>query len=352
MTNEAAARTRARARASDDVAWPEALAAWVERLPMPAWLFYALLGTVGVAYTVVISTSLGQPYTLLEVIAGVYTGYILGGRHYLTNAARHAARRFRPLLAVDDAQFAEIERRLTTTSAREGWVGTVLGAGAGIATAYLVYVLLPDALPRIGWTRDQYLIEWVPLLAIAYALGVLFLRRTYRQLRVIQELHASAPEIDPLRAGPVSAFSTLTMRISLVLFIPLYGQLIGSLELASSTPLALLPIVIGNVIAVLIFVVPLLGLHSRLEASRSAQLDLVGKRLQTVVAELSGRIERGDLGDAAPLQQAIMSLVAARDTLLRVQTWPWRPGTFNTFLSVIGAPIVIYILTRVLARFV
>ncbi len=336
--------------ATSDIAWPEALAAWVERLPMPAWIFYALIGAVGVAYAAAITLSLGQPYTFLQFLAGIFPGYLLGARHYLTNAARQAARRFRPLLAVDDAGFAEIERRLTTTSARVGWLASVFGAGAGLAASYVFFTFFADALSRLGLTRDQYLMEF-PLPAIASALSVLLLVRTYRQLQVTQELHASAPDIDPLRAGPVSAFSALTMRISLVIFIPLYGQLFGLLELASSSPLALLPIVMGNVIAALIFLVPLLGLHARLEASRSAQLDLVGKRLQSVAATLSGRVDRGDLGDVAPLQQSISGLTAMRDTLLKVQTWPWRPGTFTTFLSVVGAPIVIYLLTRILGRF-
>ena len=339
-------------RADDDIAWPEALAARVERLPFPAVFFYLLLSGLGIAYTWAVAAAFGRPYTLVEFDAGVFGGYLLGARHYLTHAARVAARRFRPLMGVDDPGYARVVRQLTTTSARASWIATVIGAAMGAVVALVIPVAFPEVPSRLGLLHDQFIVEAVPTLMVAYALGVLLLVRTVRQLQIIQELHASAPDIDPLRSGSVTAFSGLTLRIALAIFIPIYGQLLGSLELAASAPLALIPIVIGNVGATLIFLVPLLGLHARLESSRSAQLDVIGKRLQSVVAELSERVERGELGEVAPLQQTIAGLSTARDVLLKAQTWPWRPGTFTTFLSVIGAPLVIYLLTRLLARVV
>jgi len=208
-----------------------------------------------------------------------------------------------------------------------------------------------ELLAQVGLPADRFATTALPANTLTYAVAAPFLLRTERQLRLIQELHATAPVIDPLRSGPMSAFSTLTMRISLVIFIPLYAWLAGSLELIANAPIAFVPILVGNIAAASVFVVPLLGLHARLEAARSAQLDAVGERLEDVVATLSKRIERGDLGDVAPLQQSIMGLTLMRDTLLKVQTWPWRPGTFTTLVTVFGAPILIYLLTRFSSRF-
>lgn len=337
-------------RPARDIAWPEAFAAWVERLPIPAWSFYLLLGLVGIAYTVATDVAQGVGYSSVQFVAAAFGPYLLGVRHYLTDAALRSARRFRPLLAVNDDEFARIERRLTTTSARATWIATALGAAAGIAVGVATYTAFAPVIRASGMTTDQYLAT-SPFLVIAYAVAVPFLLRTYRQLQVIQQLHASAVDIDPLRPGAVSAFSTLTLRTSLTIMLPVFGEYANSLDVAASVPLTLIPIVSGNLVAIAIFVIPLLGLHARLEASRSAQLDVVGQRLRTVVAELAGRVERGELGEVAPLQQAITGLTLTRDVLLRVQTWPWQPGTFTTFVSVVGGPIVIYLLTRVLARY-
>ena len=36
---------------------------------------------------------------------------------------------------------------------------------------------------------------------------------------------------------------------------------------------------------------------------------------------------------------------------LRAPTWPWRPGTLNTFITLLAAPVVLFVVTRLLERF-
>ncbi len=338
--------------ATSDIAWPEALAAWVERLPMPAWVFYLLLGLAFLTYSCVTTLPVVQAHPFAAAVGAIFVPYFLGARHYLTHAASRAARRFRPLLAVDDAHFARIERDLTTTTAREAWVATLIGAALGLASDALFWVLFPDDVARFGLTRDQYLVTGAPFLVVGEMVAAPFVHRTLRQLRVIQELHASAPVVDPLRPGPVAAFSTLTLRIALVILIPFYAWLAATWELTLSPLIVLLPIVLGSAIAAVVFVVPLLGLHGRLEAERNVRLDVVGERIDRVVTQLTTRVDRQELSDIATLQAAFMSLNAVRDMLLKVQTWPWRPGTFSTFLTVLGVPLILYVVTRLLSRVV
>jgi hypothetical protein len=65
-------------------------------------------------------------------------------------------------------------------------------------------------------------------------------------------------------------------------------------------------------------------------------------------------------GDAARLAQvrvdglnkAFASLLQEREFLLRQSTWPWDTGTFRAVASAVLLPVVLFLVTRALERFV
>ena len=52
------------------------------------------------------------------------------------------------------------------------------------------------------------------------------------------------------------------------------------------------------------------------------------------------------------LNKALASLLQERDFVGRLSTWPWDSSTLRAVLSAVALPIVLFLLTRALERFV
>lgn len=335
-----------------EISWLDRFRIWVESLPVPAAIVYLVIWALALTYTMGVPLAFGgTPFVGLQVVTATLPVYFLAANHLLVDSARKALQRFSPLLAVDDARLAEIERILTTLPLRDTRRLSVVGVAIAVPNVFLAGALYPaDLLRLLGLDRPSYIVYSVLPVLVIWALLLPLLYRTLRALRTVVGLHASARVIDPLRPGPVSAFSEFTLRVAVVyILVPLITFAIAS-EVFALAGASIIPMLGFNLIGVAIFLVPLLGLHARLEDVRSAELDKVTGGLERVVDELARRSRELELADIDPLVKSIGSLIAAREMLLKAQTWPWRPGTFNLFVSLFGAPIVLFVLTRFLGR--
>jgi len=109
--------------------------------------------------------------------------------------------------------------------------------------------------------------------------------------------------------------------------------------------------VLSIAFGVVLFVAPRWGMHQRLVARRIRMLDEVSERLEGVTAEIHRRAETFDLRDADALNKLASSLTAERDLIHRTSTWPWEHGTLGGFATALGAPIALFLMTRLLGRF-
>jgi hypothetical protein len=98
--------------------------------------------------------------------------------------------------------------------------------------------------------------------------------------------------------------------------------------------------------------VPLNGIHELIAAEKSRRLEAVERLLGRVLDDLHQRAERGDVSDASAVNDQISSLLAERDVLARVSTWPWSPGTLRGFGTAIVLPIALWLAYRVLDQLV
>jgi hypothetical protein len=102
--------------------WVDRLGRWVAGLPLPAWAFYVGLG-LGLLLIVLVALSIGgiEPAgTILYYYAlSAFTpAYFLALIYHLDVFASAALARFRPVLTVDDAEYARLHREFTTMPAR------------------------------------------------------------------------------------------------------------------------------------------------------------------------------------------------------------------------------------------
>ena len=92
--------------------WIDRLTDWVSRLPIPAWVFYPVLG---LALALLLSSvawagRVDDPVMFLVnyLLEAMTLVFILALIHYLDHSAAAALVRFRRVLAVDDAAYKEL----------------------------------------------------------------------------------------------------------------------------------------------------------------------------------------------------------------------------------------------------
>jgi len=163
------------------------------------------------------------------------------------------------------------------------------------------------------------------------------------QLRIVTRLHAIAPRIDLFRPAPINAFSRLTVTVAIVL-LPL--MLFG---VQAENQLIQVPAM--AVLIVASFALPLRGMHGRLVREKRRLLDASTSRFEAVRAQLHGAIDSGELDQAASLQAALAGVLAEREVIAKLPTWPWTATIFRGFASAVLVPILLWLAIRVLERF-
>jgi hypothetical protein len=170
----------------------------------------------------------------------------------------------------------------------------------------------------------------------------------YRLLRGVNQLHQRATVIDLLHPAPLHAFSTVTAvaGASLVAVVT-FSMLTDPASTETSSELLLSTLV--TLFAAMCFVVPLWGMHRRIQVERSRLSGEVSTRIQRVQSQLYEQVDRDEPG-ATETKDRLTALLSLRDLIGGLSTWPWRPETPRWLFSALLVPLVIWGVTRFLER--
>jgi hypothetical protein len=332
--------------------WVDHFTDWVERLPGPSWLFYlvlwlALFWMANVVKWLDGSQPVGtiEPFYTVGASDGVY---FLALMHYLKGAAGAALRAFRPALGVSEAEYNRLHHQLTVLPAR----GALLAGGIGGAIAALT-VLFNPTVPNPYYHTS--------LLATAFggADAVLIFAcfgacvyQTIHQLTMVSRIHATATRINLFQSDPLYAFSGLTVRIAMgYLLIADTVVLIMYEFMLEADPLTLGIMAFMMVLAIVTFVLPLLGIHRRMVEEKTRLESEANQRLEAAIAELHRRVDAEDFSDMTEMYRAIGGLEIELGVVARIPTWPWQPGTLRVALSPLLLPLAVWLIQRLLERF-
>lgn len=320
---------------------------WVERWPVPVWVAYLLLMALSIAGTYALTRAVGwaTPFSYV-LLLGAQVVYPLALTHYANGVAREAFARFRPLLP-PDADGHSLVRELTTVPRPGTWLAAAVGIAVGVSSV--------AALGERDYARFGGAAQTAPFIAIVFALtGLTFgatFYRMFRQVRTIVRLHERARNVDPLRPHPAHAFARLTAVLGVGIVVVAFAWSAVDVEQQLANPSFVFASILSVLFGIALFVAPLWGMHQRLVAERIRSLDEVSERLEGVCAEIHRRAATLDLRDADALNKFAGSLTAERDLIHRTSTWPWEHGTLSGFATALGAPIALFLMTRLLARF-
>jgi hypothetical protein len=331
--------------------WVNRLQEWTGRLPVPRWMLYVGAGLGIFALEAAVKWSDGsypQGFNLLHPLLAFSPGLYLAMMDYLDRGAGAALAGFRPALRADPGEYEALHYRLTTLPARPS---LFMGLVAILCWAVYLLVAPPETFTASGlFTSPQafiveagmWLLCWLALTALFY--------HTFHQLRWVSRIYTNHTRIDLFEVAPLYAFSWLAARTALGLSVILYAWTVAAGAPSSPERLAL-----GGSIVLLTgitFVWPLWGVHRLLAAERARLQGEANRQMQAAIADLHGRMQRGDLGDMGALKNAMDGLMIERTMLDGISTWPWQPGTLRTVAAALVGPVAVWLILRVLERIV
>lgn len=354
MTAQALAATEA-ATAGAVTARPYA-PSWLDRavqaidaLPGPTWLAYIVFGAIALFWANSIGWIAGMyPVGTLDAQQSSFAFFLVYPfvlLHILDRAAGKALRRFAPAMDRAPADVSRIEYELTTIPARRALVLGLVGAGVDL----LSWIGDPVASDVVGYPLPALIVRAAGEYLLVATWFVL-VYQVFRQLRLVSRLHAQASRIDLFHAAPLHAFSHLTVRAGIgVLGAAVYTVFTTKPDLLfTSVALTFLGAIV--VVGLAAFVVPLMGMHARIAQEKDRLLDEANEGLETTLRRLNESVAADDLSRSDALNKMLSSLLQQRDVLSKFPTWPWQAGTAWAFVSAIGLPIGLWLLTRLLER--
>lgn len=330
--------------------WIDRLIEWIDGLPGPVWLFYALsiLVTailINVAVWLVGSLPVGS-IDPLNTFFSVFMFYWIGLYHHLTRVGSRSLRKFSLLLDADDAEIAAIEYELANLPRWVGWLAIPLGLGLAVSD------IASDPTPFGDLFVHSSIIVVSDYLLTGLLSATFFcvIIRSIRQLRMVDRLHSRATHLNLLDLSPAHAFSNLTARTGVGLILLLVIAYLFEPSPAS-TPFDLLLYVAIAVLAIAVFVLPLIGIRIQLNAEKDRVLKETSDRLKDAWDAVEMDTHVGDLDGLKGLEITSNTLIRKRELLSKISTWPWNPRTLRGFASTLLLPIFLWLVTRVLERF-
>ena len=109
---------------------------------------------------------------------------------------------------------------------------------------------------------------------------------------------------------------------------------------------ALIPLIL------LMFYLPLSGVHRRLVSEKERLLQEANSRIATILDRIhSAAFEQQAYGDVGGMHTVFSTLREEKETVQGLSTWPWRPGTLTGLLSALFLPIILALLRDLILRF-
>jgi hypothetical protein len=271
--------------------------------------------------------------------------------HSLEVAARRSLDSFRLAIADKPEELTAIRYRMTEMPARPVMWITLISAAITIAGIASGDISVYDGIS----SPVSYLLAGLAV-AFVYSLGPVLFYFVYRMLRTVSKAYELVDEVNLLDQRPLYALSRLSMLAGVLwLVVVNFDIVLGIFDpqevTTTETVTNLIGTGIGILLAFALFLLPLVGIHRRL---RQAKYDLIqqnSRAIDRLRMRLYEAVDADDVERSEKLDRGLNSLFRLRDELEKVPTWPWRPGSFRTFLTAVLLPIVVWVTQEILTEF-
>jgi hypothetical protein len=339
-----------------EYSWVDALIDRLERARTPAWLILLLIaGPTYLAFSAI--QWAGDAYSAwtfnaFHAFFVFEIPYLILLMTLLTHWASEAFDEFRSVLIAEETDEERIRAKLLYSPGAKTLIASVV-----LATGFLIFLLLvlTQGLFFGGEIYDLLHAAETPLSIFALAtLSVVrwfiyggFGYHVYHQLSTISEIYIRWTRINIWDARPLYAFPRITALTAVGTIVSpyLWFALGGGL---SETTFSIAMSTLFSVLALLIFIMPLRGVHEILEREKDRKLGEVARSLDALKEKLDIAVEQRDFSQVDGIHKAISSYQGLKASLEAVATWPWQPGLLRNVIGALAIPIVIWVIQEIL----
>lgn len=326
------------------------------RLPGPYWLAFVLLGVLiaglGIIIKAVDPSQTQVGLIPIEILVIFQTIFVITLMTYLNQNAAKALQTFRAAYRGSEELYSKLGLHITSMPARSINRLTIVFF---IIFSLIIFLLVKYIVPMVErgqLSLASYTFSLTPFGFYAIGMGTLlwlvntiFIYNTIHQLKIINCIYTQHAEIDLFRQQELYAFSRVlaARSIGFVLTAPLW-------LLVDRGIVTLGVNIVFSIIALIIFIVPLVGVHRLLQAQKEALLKQSAQSKGLMIHQLFAHLKNGETKEAARLKDSLSSVVLAHEQISKASTWPWQTNTLRQIAGAITLPIVIWMIQFFLSQ--
>jgi hypothetical protein len=268
--------------------------------------------------------------------------------HYLDGWAVKKLTEYRWALLVDDEEFDALRFRLSVLPA----VPTALTGAFMVGFAILTLIFLGGSYEflYLNLTTPSGVLQLANFLFSWWAFGALSYHALH-QLRVGSHIATHHLEVNLFQLDTLYAFAGLALRTAVGWLIVAYAWALITPNMFRQSSAIAVTVVFMQIVALVTFIVPLMGAHSML-AEKKAELQRdIGARIEAVIHDLNACAGRRDVDELGKLNTVLSSLTLAEQRINKTPTWPWRPGTLSWLVTAVLLPLGLWLLQTLIQDF-
>jgi len=167
----------------------------------------------------------------------------------------------------------------------------------------------------------------------------------FRSLVGINRLYRKVKHINLFNLGPLYVLSRFTSRVGMLFILYLVVNSLttgawGSQE--SGEAIAGFYLVFNGLIAILVFVLPLWGIHIRLAMAKEVASTENNQMIQEHFSAIQKNVKQGKIDKVTSLRAGNAALLEYRAELSKISTWPWDTATLRTFITALAVPMIVW----------
>jgi hypothetical protein len=319
----------------------------IDRLPQHGWWVYLALALFPAAWAHAVLWATGhlavgslEPLILVWMVYGPYGLAMLA---LMRATATRALSDFWPATGWPLEQQAEWRYRFANAPAGFGFACLAIG---GVVSTVSLLAAPEGALGAASGDLWATALALLPMAVFGYSILPMAVVFTLHGMRLVTRIHREASAINPFDRSAVNAFSRLTAVGGLSYVAAAYYSLTVNGAFQAGNVASVLAVMASVAAGVAFFIVPLWGIHERIQREKSRLLLESETRADAVAAELYRRIDAGEFDTAKNLADALAGVAASRQRIQHLPTWPWPPELLRGFVSALLLPVAVYLVTR------
>jgi hypothetical protein len=321
--------------------WFNRLQDYVNRLPLPSWLTYLLLGFgLLVIGTLIQWITDPKQLPILNAIIYLMIAQAIYYTIFLDHIDKQAIIAFRassPIMNLEKDNYQALQLRLTKLPSKTLFIINLIT----ILAATLLLISSPNAegSANLNFTPDPvgYFILFV--YDLLWMINVIFIAHTINQVKVVNHIYTKHIEINIFRQRELYAFSGLGARTAIGLVVPTLPWIWLDPGFGS-----LLIVIIFATLGAIAFFSPMIGVHRLLKTKKDQLEDESSIQIERAVVDLLSEAKNGNHDAISDREKVLSSLEKARETIDKISTWPWQADTLRRVVAALALPIALWLI--------